>query len=143
MQLTVYNDEVLPYDADRQGRQQDSAVLSETCLELKSVLFRNENRDSFVLERGVREEKDDRLEALLRAEVAMVPRLTAAPGELADGSLQARDCFLGIGEGGRLVGPLPGLFKLEGAAGGESISADGGVPKGSRGRGFKTSALRL
>ena len=33
---------------------------------------------------------------------------------LADGGLQARVCGLGIGEGGRLVGPLPGLFKLEG-----------------------------
>ena len=61
----------------------------------------------------MREEKDDRLEALLQAEVAMVPRLAAASGELAEGGLQARVCGLGIGEGGRLVGPLPGLSKLE------------------------------
>ena len=61
----------------------------------------------------MRDEKDDRLEALLQAEVAMIPRLAAASGELADGGLQARVCGLGIGEGGRLVGPLPGLFKLE------------------------------
>ena len=74
-----------------------------------------QNRESFVLQRGVREEKDDRIEALLQAEVAMVPRLAAASGELADGGLQARVCGLGIGEGGRLVGPLPGLFKLEGS----------------------------
>ena len=103
---------------------------SERRLELNSVLFRNENGESFVLERGVREEKDDRLEALLQAEVAMVPRLAAASGELADGGLQARVCGLGIGEGRRLVGPLPGLFKLEGAAGGASLSAHGRVPKG-------------
>ena len=65
--------------------------------------FSEQSRDSFVLERGLREENDDRLEALLQAEVAMVPRLAAAPGELADGGLQARVCGLGIGEGGRLV----------------------------------------
>ena len=40
-------------------------AFSERRLELNSVLFRNENREFFVLERGVREEKDDRLEALL------------------------------------------------------------------------------
>ena len=56
-------------------------------LELKPVLFRNENREYFVLERGAREEKEDRLDALLRAEVAMVPRLAAAPGETSDGGL--------------------------------------------------------
>ena len=53
-------------------------VISERRLGLNSVLFRNENRESFVLENDFREEKDDRLEALLKAEVAMVPRLTAA-----------------------------------------------------------------
>ena len=105
-------------------------VFSERCLKLNSVLFRNENGESFVLERGVREEKDDRLEALLQAEVSMVPRLAAASGELADGGLQARVCGLGIGKGGRLVGPLPGLFKLEGAVGGASLSAYGRFPKG-------------
>ena len=31
-----------------------------------------------------------------------------------------------------MVGPLPGLFKLEGAAGGENLSAYGRVPKGGR-----------
>ena len=81
--------------------------------EINSVLFRNEKRESFVLERGVREGKENRLQALLQAEVAMVPRLAAASGELADGGPQARVCGLGIGEGGRLVGPLPGLSKLE------------------------------
>ena len=90
MQFTVYNDEVRPYDADRQGRRPDSAVVSEKRLELKSVLFRNENREFFVLERGVREEKDDGLEALLRAEVAMFPRHAAASGEIAGDGLQAR-----------------------------------------------------
>ena len=115
MQLIVYNDEVLPSDDDRQGRRPYNAVVSEKRLELKSVLFREENRDSFVLERGAREEKDDHLGALLQAEVAMVPRLTTAPGEPVDGGLQARVCGLGIGEGGRLVGPLPGLFKLAGS----------------------------
>ena len=113
MQLIVYNDEVFPNGAERQGRRPDSAVFSEKRLELKSVLFRKENREFFVLERGVREEKDDHLEALLQAEVAMVPRLSAASGELAEGGLQARVCGLGIGEGGRLVGPFPGLSKLE------------------------------
>ena len=78
----------------------------------------------------MREEKDDHLEVLLQAEVAMVPRLAAASGELAEGGLQARVCGLGISEGGRLVGPLPGLFKLEGGAGGASISAYVRVPKG-------------
>ena len=90
-------------------------VFSERRLELNSVPFRNENRDLFVLERGVREEKDDRLEALLQAEVAMVPRLAAASGELADAGLQARVCGLGIGEGGRLVSLLPSLFKIGGS----------------------------
>ena len=72
----------------------------------------------------------------------MVPRLAAASGELEDGGLQDRVCGLGIGEGGRLVGPLPGLFKLEGAAGGERLFAYGRVPKGG-GHGFQNSALRL
>ena len=66
MQLIFYNDEVLPNDAHRQVRRPDSAVFSEKRLELKSVPFRNENRDSFVLERGLREEKDDRLELFSR-----------------------------------------------------------------------------
>ena len=61
----------------------------------------------------MREEKDDRLEALLQAEVVMVPRLAAGSGELADDGLQARVCGLGIGEGRRLLGPLPSLSKLE------------------------------
>ena len=94
-------------------------VFSERRLELNSVLFRNENRESFVLERGTHEEKDDLLETLLQAELAMVPRFAAASGKLADGVLRARVCGLGVGESGRLVGPLPGLFKLEGAAGDE------------------------
>ena len=112
MQLIVNKDEVLPREDDRQGRRPDKRSLpavSGTQLCSPS----GKNRESFVLERGVREEKDDRLEALLRAEAAMVPRLAAASGELAEGGLQARVCGLGIDEGGRLVGPLPGLFQLE------------------------------
>ena len=65
-------------------------VFSERRLELKYVLFRNENRYSFVLEHGVREEKNYRLGALLQAKVAMFPLLVAASGEIADDGLQAR-----------------------------------------------------
>ena len=112
MQLIVYNDEVLPKEDDRQGRRPDKGFIRAVSgTQLCSLS--EQNRESFVLERGVREEKDDRLEALLQAEVAMVPRLAAASGELSDGGLQARVCGLGVGEGGRLVGPLPGLSKLE------------------------------
>ena len=85
----------------------------------------------------MREEKGDCLEALFQAEVALVPRIAAASGELADDGLQARVCGLRDGESGGLVGPLPGLCKREGAAGGESISANGRVPDEGRGRGFK------
>ena len=142
MQLIVYNDRVLPKDDDRQGRRPDTGFL-QTVSGTKLCSTLEQNRESFVLERGVRDEKDDRPEALLQAEEAMVPGLAAASGDLVEGGLQARVCGLGISEGGRLVGPLPGLFKLEGAAGGASLSAYERVPKGGRGRGLKNSTLRL
>ena len=85
-------------------------AFSERRLELNSVLFWNENRKCFVLERSAHEEKDDRLEVLLQAEVAMFPRLAAASGDLAYADLHARVCGLRDGESGGLVGPLPGLF---------------------------------
>ena len=88
----------------------ETKVFSEQRLELNSVLLWNENRRSFVLERGAHEKKNDRLEALLQAKVAIIPRLAAASGELADGGLRARVCGLGVDLGGRLVGSLSSLF---------------------------------
>ena len=114
MQLIVYNDEALPKDDDRQGRRPDKGFLRAVSgTQLCSLS--EQNGESFVLERSVREEKDDRLKALLQTEVAMIPRLAAASGEPADDGLQARACGPGVGEGDRLAGPLLGLFKLEGS----------------------------
>ena len=79
MQLIVYNDEVLPNDDGRQGRRPDKCFLRAVSGTPFCSLL-EQNRESFVLQRGVREEKDDSLEALLQAEVAMVPRLAAASG---------------------------------------------------------------
>ena len=147
MKLIVYDDEVRPNDDDRKGRRANNALFFEQRLDLSSVLYGNENRESFVLKPCARNENNDGLEELLQAEEAMVHRLVAASGEPADCGFQARVCGLGICEGGgRLVGPLQDLFKLEGTAGGECRSAYGRAPEGggdaaSKGRRCSCSAL--
>ena len=63
MQRIVYNDEVLPKDDDRQGHRPDKGFLRAVS-GTQICSLSEQNRESFVLERGVREEKDDRLSKL-------------------------------------------------------------------------------